>query len=307
MTHKKYRDIERIKLDLIDNFYVGDTIYIEEKIDGANCSIQYDTETDSIVASSRKQILTPINNLRGFYEFAHRLDKEEVKDILGENLILFGEWLIPHSVPYPDEKYNQMYAFDVYDRTAESYLPQETAVKIAEKLKIPYVPIFYVGEFVSWQHCREFVGKTNMGGEYGEGIVVKNVSRLHDDDNRKPVYLKIVAEKFAETKSHRNRVREEKTPEQLQAIAENQALAETIVTKARVQKFLHKFVDEGILPENWGAREMAVIAKNLGKALIEDCMKEEPDTVAKVENFGKIANSLGMKFAKKILAEREGF
>ena len=94
MTHKKYRDIERIKLDLIDNFYVGDTIYIEEKIDGANCSIQYDAETDSIVASSRKQILTPINNLRGFYEFAHRLDKEEVKNILGENLILFGEWLI---------------------------------------------------------------------------------------------------------------------------------------------------------------------------------------------------------------------
>ena len=44
MNHKKYRDIERIKLDLIDNFVKGDNIYIEEKIDRANCSIQYDAE-----------------------------------------------------------------------------------------------------------------------------------------------------------------------------------------------------------------------------------------------------------------------
>ncbi|MEE5994413.1 MAG: RNA ligase family protein [Oscillospiraceae bacterium] len=130
MNHKKYRDIERIKLDLIDNFVKGDNIYIEEKIDGANCSIQYDAETDTVVACSRKQILTPVNNLRGFYEFAQKLDKNKVMEILGENLILFGEWLVSHSVRYPDEKYNQMYAFDVYERTAESYLPQETAIVI---------------------------------------------------------------------------------------------------------------------------------------------------------------------------------
>lgn len=298
MTHKKFMDIERIKENNVNSFEKGDYIIIQEKIDGANAAIRYDPETDTIVAQSRKNILGLENNLRGFWEWTQTLDKELVKSVLGDKLIAFCEWLVPHSVKYPDEKYNHAYFYDVYNAKTESYLSQSEVKEIVSKLGLTYVPVFYEGEFISWEHCMSFVGKTEFGGEYGEGIVVKNQTKLNDTNNRSPYYIKIVGEKFTETKGHKVKTVD---PDKLRTMEENKALAETIVTEARVTKLLNKLVDESILPEDWGAKEMSIIAKNLTKAVYEDCIKEEPDIVNKISDFGKTANSIAMGIARRIM------
>ena len=301
MRHKSFMDIERFKQSHIPGFNNGDHIVIQEKIDGANCAIRYDPETDTVAAQSRKNILGLQNNLRGFWEWSQSLDKEKVKKVLGDSLVLFGEWLVPHSVKYPDERYNHAYFYDVYDTVNGGYLPQTEVKKIINDLELTYVPVFYHGEFISWDHCNEFVGKTALGGEYGEGIVVKNQTRLNDPNTRMPFYTKIVGEKFAETKGHKQKVID---PEKIKEAEENKSLAETIVTEARVSKLLHKLVDDGILPEDWGAKEMSIIAKNLTKAVYEDCVKEESATVNHIKDFGKTANNIAMTIARKIMNER---
>lgn len=298
MNHKKFMDIERIKEVNVGGFEKGDFVIIQEKIDGANAAIRYDCENDCVVAQSRKNILSISNNLRGMYEWSQTIDKDKVREILGDNLVLFGEWLVPHTVKYPAEKYNQFYAYDIYDTETEKYLPQDVVEEKAKKLGLNFVPVFYKGEFQSWEHCLSFVGKTEMDGEMGEGIVVKNQSKLNDPNGRTPFYIKIVSEKFQETHEHHAKI---VSPEQLKAQEENKALCESIITEARVTKILHKLVDEGILPENWGAKEMSIVAKNLCSRIYEDCMKEEPETVAKIENFGKTANSIAMKIAKTFI------
>lgn len=294
-------DIERIKENNVNGFGKGDYIFIQEKIDGANAAIRYDPETDTIIAQSRKNILGLENNLRGFWEWTQTLDKELVKSVLGNNLIAFCEWLVPHSVKYPEEKYNHAYFYDVYNTETESYLPQNVVKEIVSKLGLTYIPVFYEGEFISWEHCMSFVGKTEFGGEYGEGIVVKNQPKLNDTNNRSPYYIKIVGEKFTETKGHKVKTVD---PDKLKTMEENKALAETIVTEVRVTKLLNKFIDEGILLEDWGAKEMSIVAKNLTKAVYEDCIKEEPDTVKKISDFGKTANGIAMGIARKILETR---
>lgn len=301
MTHKKFMDIERIKENNVNGFEKGDYIVIQEKLDGSNAAVRYDPETDTIVAQSRKNILGLGNNLRGFWEWTQTLDKEIVKSVLGDKLIAFAEWLVPHSVKYPDEKYNYAYFYDAYDTETESYLPQSEVKEIISKLGLAYIPVFYEGEFTSWEHCMSFVGKTEFGGEYGEGIVVKNQTKLNGTNNRSPYYIKIVGEKFTETKGHKVKVVD---PDKLRTMEENKALAETIVTEARVRKLLNKFVDDGVLPVDWGAKEMTIIAKNLTKAVYEDCIKEEPDTVKQVSNFGKTANSIAMRVVRKIMEAR---
>lgn len=301
MNHKKFMDIERIKAGYADGFRKGDIIYIEEKIDGGNAAIRIDEDTGKIVAQSRKQILTPTNNLRGFYEFTQRLEVEKVRATLGSSKILFGEWLVPHAVCYPDSAYNNFYAFDVYDTETEAYLPQSEAIEIAQQIGVEYVPIFYFGEFESWEHCMSFVGKTELGGEFGEGIVVKNQTRLNDPNGRRPFYLKIVGEQFAETKAHKHNKIKQADADVLAKLEADKALAETIVTEARVNKILLKFVDGGIIPEDWTARDMGTIAKNLPRAVYEDCIKEEPETVKQIDNFGKIVNSIAMGYARKKL------
>ena len=298
MEHKKFMDIQRIKESIVDGFQKGDRIIIQEKIDGANSAIRYDSENNCIVAQIRTNLLNISNNLRGFFEWTQTLDKDKVKEVIGDNVLIFGEWLVPHTVRYPDDKYNQFYVYDAYDTDTGEYLPQTEVKSIAAKLNLNYVPVFYEGEFTDWNFCYQFVGKTEMGGEYGEGIVIKNQTKLNDANFRNPFYIKIVTEKFQETKQHKVKVVD---PNKLRENEENIELCKTIVTEARVTKILHKLVDEGILPENWGAEEMGIVAKNLTKRVFEDCMKEEPETTAKISNFGKVANSICMGIARKFI------
>ena len=301
---KNYMDIERLKTSFVDGFEVGDLIYIQEKIDGANFSIKYNEETDIIKAFSRKRELDYKETLRGAWNYAQSLDKDLLKNTLGNNLILFGEWLVKHTVEYPKDKYQQAYFYDIYDEDTKQYLPQNEVSDIIKKLGVNSVPVFYVGKFESWDLINEYVGKTDMGGEYGEGIVIKNMTKLNNPNTRLPFYTKIVCGEFCETKAHRG---SSKTTDfgLLEERNRVKELVETIVTMARIKKLLNKFIDEGLLVEDWDSKDMKTIAQNLGRRVYDDCIKEESETVEQVgELFGKFASSIAMGYVKELLNSR---
>lgn len=297
MKQKKYMDIERLKDKYVDGFQKGDYIVVQEKIDGANFSIRYNEEEDAITSFSRKNILDFSNNLRGAWEWSQKLNKELVKEVLGTNLILFGEWLVSHTIVYPNDKYQNAYFYDVYNVETGNYLKQDEVKNIINRLGLISVPVFYEGEFKSWEHLRQFVGRTDLGGENGEGIVVKNMTRLNDPNTRLPFYTKIVGEKFAEKKSIR-----QVDPDKLEKRARLQTIVDSVVTEGRVTKLVHKMVDEGIIPEDWDEHNMSVIAKNIGREVYYDCLKEEPETVEQVgELFGKLASGTAMRIVRNML------
>ena len=184
----------------------GDQIWVEEKLDGSNFSLFYDENPDQLRAFGRKTELDEKNNLRGAWEWVQKLDKDKVKSVLGSRYLLFGEWLVKHAVPYPEERYNQMYCFDAMDLETGKYLPQEQVMEMVEKLGLTYVPVFYQGPFQNWEQIEAMVGKTALGGEYGEGVVVKNMSRLNDPNEKLPFYTKIVGENFAEKRESHARM-----------------------------------------------------------------------------------------------------
>lgn len=140
LSHKKYMEIQNLNREIGDMFEPGDQIIIQEKIDGSNASFQYDRETDSVICFSRNQILSPELHLRGFYEWVQKLDKERVYAVLGDNLRMFGEWLVRHTVPYPKDCYETLYCFDVFDMKQHRYLPQDQVKALAEQLGLRYVP-----------------------------------------------------------------------------------------------------------------------------------------------------------------------
>ena len=254
MKHKRYMDIMNLNDEIGSRFHKGDRIIIQEKIDGSNVSFQYDSETDSLKCFSRNHMLSALNSLRGYYYWVQKLDKELIKAVLGDKLRMFGEWLVPHTLKYPDECYNTMYCFDVFDTENQCYLPQNKVKSFVEQLGLNYVPVFYEGEFTAWEDYMYLVGKTEMGGEIGEGIVVKNQTEITED----VVYTKIVHENFHEvhkqgsTKANLCPQSDEEKHE-LMRLTE---LAETIVTPARVEKILYKLVDEGIIPENFSMKNI---------------------------------------------------
>lgn len=300
IKHKSYMDINRFQTKYSDGFNVGDSIVIQEKIDGANASFIYDEEEDYIDCYSRKKTLDSDNTLNGFWNFVQTLDKDKYKKY--KNYRFFGEWLIKHKVVYPEDKQNKFYLFDIWDENNKKYLDWNSVCDIAKDIGLETVPAFYEGLFISWEDCNKYVGKTKMGGEYGEGIVVKSMTMLNNPNTKLPFYVKIVAENFSEVqKSKVHKV-------DLEALQEKERLynlAETIVTKNRIEKIIMKLVDNGDLRPDWDETDMKLIAKNLPKEVYGDCVKEEPEVVEEIgKTFGSIASKISMKYAREILANR---
>ena len=105
MEHKKYRSIRVLDESVFNAFRKGDRVLIQEKVDGANFSLHWDAGRDAVIGSSRYQELDPNDDMRGALDWVQQLDKEAVREILGGNLVLFGEWLVEHEVTYPEHQY----------------------------------------------------------------------------------------------------------------------------------------------------------------------------------------------------------
>lgn len=301
MEQKKYVDIERLKDKYAMAFKAGEHITVSEKIDGANASIRYDAETGSLIAFSRRQRLTEDNNLQGFYAYVLTLDPVKWADVTSDGrYIIFGEWLVKHTIKYPDAFMRQFYVFDVWDTEVEQYVSWFLTYQIAQALGLKTVPIFYDGEFTSWEDLYALVGRTEMQAEpTGEGIVIKSQDRLDNKFSGTPAYVKIVAKEFSEV--HQSKPQKEIDPAKIAAKQAAEAQVETIVTQRRVEKTIQKFVEDNLIPEDWDEKNLGAIAKILPRAVYEDCIKEEPETVAQIENFGKLCAQVAMKHARALV------
>lgn len=303
MEIKKYIDIERLKDKYASAFTQGEHIVCQEKLDGSNASLRYDATTGRLVAFSRRRELDEMNTLNGFYTFMLTCDPVKWQAITDNGrYIVFGEWLIHHTITYPDDMMRRFYVFDVWDTVNERYMSWFFTKWVAEELGLLTVPVFYEGKFTSWEDIHKLVGQTQMGAmPCGEGVVVKSQDRLDNKSSRTPSYVKLVAADFSEI--HQSKPHEV-DPEKLAARAAAEEIVSTIVNKRRVQKQLEILVDDNIIPADWDEKNMAVIAKNISRMVYNDCMKEEPEIVKSVEDFGKICAKLTMGIVRGFLSER---
>ncbi|NRR22829.1 RNA ligase family protein [Brevibacillus sp. MS2.2] len=300
MEQKKYTDIIRLGHQTTEGvFKEGDSIIIQEKLDGANASFRYDEETNCIRAFSRNMELHEEENLHGFFQWTQQLPKEEI--VAG--MVYFGEWLNPHKIKYPQYE-KQFIIFDMYDTAACEYVDFPIVEREAQRLGLHLVPVFYRGEYQGEEHLKSFVGKTALGGklrdeEIGEGIVVKNAD--YRDHFGRQLFVKIVTDVFCEVK----RQKPPKDPNQPKS--EEVLFVEQYVTLARVEKFLYKLIDEGVLEETFDVKDMGVILKNLNLRIYEDLLKEEADALPDgydEKELRKVISKVIPLFVKEIFSEK---
>lgn len=292
---KKYTDIVRLgHKSTFGVLEVGDLITITEKIDGANASFILN-ELNEVDCFSRNNQVTQDNTLRGYYGWV----KENIKSaLLNPKYRYYGEWCVSHKIQYKPEYYQNFYLFNVYDEEIGEYLTDNIMRSEAERLGIKTVQLLYEGEYISFEHLLSFVGQSEMAINAGEGIVVKNVN--YKDKYGNQVFVKLVSDEFRETQKQKA----PKDPNR--ALSVEQEFINMTVTKARVDKLLHKLVDEGVLEENFGIEDMGLILKNLGSRVYEDVIKEESDSLPEnyeVQILRKAIGGLLPKLVKSILNE----
>lgn len=299
---KKYTSIERYgKSCTMNVLQVGDIISITEKIDGANSSFRIDETNDRGVSCySRKTVLEENGNtLSGFWAWVNN-NIVPIKGDLNPNYIYYGEWLVSHHVRYKQECYANWYMFSIWDIEKGEYLSDDVVISESKRLELKTVPYLYIGEFISYEHLMSFVGKSNMTFEpdKGEGIVVKNVN--YKDRSGKQVFVKLVSDAFAE-------VQKQKPPRNPNIDIEFRTKLMTVLTEARVRKMIFSLVEEALVPENFGIKDMGIILKNLGNRLYEDIMKEEAELFEGDEE-SKVKRYIGKNvplIARKVIESRE--
>lgn len=281
-------------------FEPGDLISITTKIDGANASIAWDETTGKLEVFSRTNLLDKPGALRGFYDYVKTEIEPKLDMSKHPDIVVFGEWLVPHSVSYNKEAYGKWYVYDIWNKKLGGYMAQSVVKGFCREYRLNYAEELYYGPFVSWDHCRSFIGKSKAYGPEQEGVVVKNQTKLYDETRGAPAYIKIVDERFKE--SHKVKAKHELSPEEAAAKERGTTLAASIVTEARVRKIILKLVDEGKLPSELGPKDMGAVMKQLPKLVFEDCLKEESEIVGEIgDGAGKFISAEAAKQARKIV------
>lgn len=256
---EKYTDVVRLgKSTTAGVLQIGDYITITEKLDGANASFCLDLDNElGVSCYSRNTPLNEENRLRGFYDYVIN-NIIPIKDELNPNYRYYGEHLVSHKVQYKPEAYYKFYMFSIFDEESHMYLSDEIVKSEAERLNIKTIPYLYEGEYVSFEHLMGFVGKSDLTLEpnTGEGIVVKNVDYI--DGYGRQMFVKLVSEGFAE-------VQKQKLPKNPNVDCVLLEKINSVVTKARVCKLLHRFVDENLIQEDYSIECMGCYIKEYGE------------------------------------------
>lgn len=292
-------------------FHEGDIVQITRKIDGSNASISYDQEEKKLVCFSRNNELMWNKTLGGFYEYVQSLDASMFRD--HPELYIFGEWnLCCNKIKdYKDEFKKKWIVYDIFDRNKNVWWMQEDVKDFCKKHDLMYIQELYYGPFADWNEALTYLENDGYYGDTAEGIVIKNQSAMKralernegaewletPEDDKNPAYLKMVNASFKERKA-RNKKKQDNSAER----EEKMTLVQTIVTQRRVEKALERLRDDGVIPEKIGPQQMSLIAKNLPKAVYDDCLKEEKEIVMQVgESFGKMCSSETMRIARKMI------
>lgn len=189
MKYKSYPKIHALHKEEVENILDNDVV-VQVKIDGANGVVFLE---DGVVrCGSRTRMLPLDESFRGFQEYINA--RPEIKNFLVENpdLILYGEWLVKHSINYTQDHYNKFYLFDVLD--GDKYLEQGLVQALAERLGVEYPIVYGSGKFTV-DELDAFIEKEWLGHK-NEGVVVKPLNFVNKFGDI--VYAKRVSQAFKE-------------------------------------------------------------------------------------------------------------
>lgn len=230
MVYRQYPKIHRIGKDEVTGI-LDLPVIVQEKIDGANSSIFWlDGE---IRFGTRTRMLPLDESFRGFNEWVqeHKGKIAEWFNNGNQDKILYGEWLVKHTLEYPKDRYEKFYLFDIYDKVQDKNLSQTEVKQVAEQIGAEYPEIFAEGKF-SLDQIKEYVGKSAIAPK-GEGVVIKNIDFVNQFGDH--CYAKIVTSGFQEKNNILFGNNNKSSP-----VYTEMAIVNNYISFARVKKVIQK-------------------------------------------------------------------
>ena len=132
---RKYDHLERARHRNVHGVLEG-KVHVFPKLDGTNASVWSDGF--EVFAGSRNRQLSADADNAGFHAWVHSDDPvaKRLRDFVIANpgLVLYGEWLVPHTLKtYREEAWRKFWIFDVYDRARSARLGGATLTARLER------------------------------------------------------------------------------------------------------------------------------------------------------------------------------
>lgn len=145
---------------------------VEEKVDGANLGISFDTEGN--VRFQNRGAYLSLPGMGQWKKLSQWITPRA--DMLFEHLadryILFGEWCYAqHSVFY-DRLPDWFLAFDIYDREHNRFLSSARRGILLEKLHVSRVPVLARGLF-SFSEIKSLLSQSKLCDQPAEGVYLR--------------------------------------------------------------------------------------------------------------------------------------
>ena len=197
---RKYESVERFGKGETDGILNG-TVFIQEKIDGANCSIFQDEENGLTICSRNRILYTDkggvIDNFRGLVEYVRNNDKILTMVKTYSHCIFYAEYLIKHSITYPIQFQKKVWFYDMFNKRTGFYESSDIAEQWFKVNAVDYVPIIATLTNPTIEQCKEYMNVNEFkGNPRQEGIVIKNPDFINRYGRQ--CYAKVVAEEFKE-------------------------------------------------------------------------------------------------------------
>lgn len=265
-------------------------IVIREKIDGSNIQIQ--RKGNELIVASREYFLNKEYTLNKAYETVQSLDVDKFE----EGYIYFAEWITPFRLNYKNDFFTlRLLAIAKDDGSVNlNYVTSIEFERLHKKTGLLLAPLFYEGPFISLEHLKSFIGKTEMvqpiadepiENVLGEGIVVMaydmNTKEILKYKTGKNAIYKLVNQSYKERKLI---PKTEKNDVSLLT----HFLSE-VTTEARIKKkYLDKVV-EGVYPLCITKKDISIIMESLPIIIRADIEEEH------CEELNEILTKLIMK------------
>ena len=159
-----------------DEFLQHD-LMVEEKVDGANLGISFDSE-GNIRAQNRGAYL----HLPGSGQWKKLGDwlaprADTLFEHLSDRFILFGEWCYAQHTVFYDRLPDWFLGFDVYDKRFGRFLSSKRRDDLFTKMGVAQVPVLARGHF-AYPEVQKFLSTSKLSDQPAEGIY----HRLDQDD-----------------------------------------------------------------------------------------------------------------------------
>ncbi|MGL4523620.1 MAG: RNA ligase family protein [Bacilli bacterium] len=206
MQFTKYQKLAHLGNKVTDGILNG-TVHVFPKLDGTNASIWLSTD-DELRAGSRNRELSTNDDNRGFYndyvrdnDTLYRCIKSFQEKYNTSNVVLYGEWLVQHTVSYEDAHYRTFYLFDVL--VDGKYLTYDEYVSVANHHVTVIAPITVLSSPKTDDIIACIEHATYCSPDTPEGVVVKNYDYTNEFGD--VIWAKCISDRFVNNKGSKTK------------------------------------------------------------------------------------------------------